>query len=269
MEVRSLHPRLGAEVIGISLDHVDDELFKSIYEAFLRHLVLVFRGQDVSPAEQVAFTERIGPAKPHPLGTRRHADGFPQVLVLENRPGRRGARNDFWHSDISFGLEPPKVSILHARKVTEGVGDTLFSNQYAAYEALSPDEKLRFATMTAFHSSEKLAERARNGVGSDARAIANIPAPAEHPVVRAHSDTGRPTVYANAYFTTHFAGLTREESLPVIEDLTARATVKENIYRHKWRAGDVVMWDNRCVMHYAEYDYSDQQPRLMHRTTAY
>ncbi len=268
IEIRPFHAALGAEISGVSLGRLDEADFERVQAAFLEHLTLVFRGQEITPAQQVAFTERFGPARPHPLGTRAHREGFPQVLVLENRPGRAGARNDFWHSDISFAVEPPKASILYALRVTEGVGDTLFANMYAAYDRLPEDMKARLEGLSAFHSSEKLAARAEQAAGSDARPIDSIPQPAQHPVVRRHPQTGRSALYVNPYFTTRFAGMSREESRPLIDELTARATVETNLYRHRWRAGDVVTWDNRCVMHYAEYDYDDGRPRLMNRTTA-
>ena len=268
IEVRPLHTALAAEISGVSLGHLSEADFARVHAAFLERLTIVFREQKITPAQQVAFTERFGPAQPHPLGSRVHRQGFPQVLVLENKPGRAGARNDFWHSDISFAAKPPQASILYALRVTEGVGDTLFANMYAAYDRLPAGMKARLEGLSAFHSSEKLAERARQAAGSDARPIDSIPRPAQHPVIRRHPETGRPALYVNPYFTTRFAGMNREQSRPLIDDLTARATVAANVYRHRWRAGDVVMWDNRCVMHYAEYDYDDSRPRLMNRTTA-
>ncbi len=268
IEIRQLHPALGAQVSGVSLGELDDAQFDQVHSAFLSYSVLVFPGQEITPGEQVAFTEKFGPARPHPLGTRVHREGFPQVLVLENKPGRPGARNDFWHSDISFVPEPPRASILYAIRITEGVGDTLFASMYSAYDGLSSDMKTKLDGLTAFHSSEKLAQRAADSEGTDARPIESIPDPAEHPVVREHSETGRPALYVNPYFTTHFSGMSREESRPLIEELTSLATVDSNVFRHRWRQGDVVMWDNRCAMHYAEYDYDDNQARLMNRTTA-
>ena len=138
---------------------------------------------------------------------------------------------------------------------------------YAAYDGLSAEMKSKLDGLTAFHSSEKLAQRAAEFDGTDARPIESFPDAAEHPVIREHPETGRSALYVNPYFTTHFNGMSREQSQPLIEELTALATADSNVFRHSWRDGDVVMWDNCCVMHFAEYDYADSQPRLMNRTT--
>src|SRR3546814_1802564 len=112
--------------------------------------------QKITPALQVAFTERFGPVEPHPLGSRRGLDDHPQVMVLENRSGKRGPRNDFWHSDISFGEKPPLGSMLYAMEITEGRSDTMFCNMYAAYEGLSDGLKKVLDGLTAMHSAELL-----------------------------------------------------------------------------------------------------------------
>jgi taurine dioxygenase len=268
ISVRKLSRALGAEIAGIGLSQLPTEsTVGAVQQAFADHLVLVFRGQDLAPVQQVAFTRLFGPVEPHPLGSRRTADGHPEVLVFENRPGTPGARNDFWHTDISFAERPPALSLLHARRITEGVGDTMFSNMYAAHDELSEGFQRVLAGLRAVHTSAPLMRRNNEG-RTDGQPIAEVPPPVEHPVVRTHPATGRKAVYVNPYFTSHFAGMTPEESRPILEYLYARATRPENVYRHQWRQGDVVMWDNRATMHYAIYDYDDTMPRLMHRTTA-
>ena len=129
---------LGAEVTDVDLSQpLDDETFTEIEQAFHDNLVLVFRNQKIEPGHQVAFTHRFGPTEEHPLGSRRGLEDQPEVMVLENRPGKLGPRNDFWHSDISFGEVPPALSMLYAIEVTEGLADTMFCNMYSAYEELS------------------------------------------------------------------------------------------------------------------------------------
>lgn len=262
--IRPASAALGAEITGIDLSRpLDDDVFAEIQKAFHDHLVIFFRNQAIDPADQVAFTERFGPTEPHPLGSRRGLDDHPEVMVLENRPGKLGPRNDFWHSDISFAEKPPALSMLYSIEVTEGQADTMFCNMYAAYEGLSERFRTILDGLEAVHDADQLV----NEVPARVQAR-EVPPGVVHPVVRTHPGTGRRALFVNPYFTAHFAGMTREESRAFLEYLYARATRHENIYRHKWRIGDVLMWDNRCAMHYAVRDYDDSLPRLLHRTTA-
>ena len=261
---RPLSATLGAEIGGVDLSRpLDDRTFAEVRKAFHRHLVIVMRDQRIEPEHLVAFTERFGRAEPHPLGSRRGLDDHPHVMVLENVPGRPGPRNDFWHSDISFGERPPLASILYAIEVTEGRADTMFCNMYEAYEGLSDGLKTMLDGMTAEHSAVKLVEETPNRLSVD-----EAPPAVTHPAARTHPDTGRKALYVNPHYTSNFTGWTPEESRPLLDMLAARATRPENVFRHHWRAGDVLMWDNRCVMHYAVRDYDDTMPRLMYRTTA-
>ena len=268
VQVEGLAGTLGAEVTAVDLSvQLDEEKLKEIRAAFHEHLVLVFPGQDITPAQQVVFTGLFGPVESHPLASRKGVAGHPEVLIFENTKGTPGARNDFWHSDISFSETPPAVSVLCGRTITPGCGDTMFCNMYQAYDELSEGLRKLVDGLTAMHTSAPLAERNRSAV-SDGLPIAEVPPPIEHPVVRTHPETGRKALYVNPYFTSHCKGMTVEESQPLLEYLYGRATRPENVYRHHWRQGDLLMWDNRCAMHYAVYDYDDTKPRLMHRTTA-
>ncbi len=268
LTAKPLSGTLGAEVTNVDLaGSLDDPLVAAIKQAFHAHLVLVFRGQGLTPADQLAFTRLFGPVEPHPLASRRGVDGLPEVLVFENKKGTPGARNDFWHSDISFAEKPPACSVLYARTITEGCGDTMFCNMYHAYDELSEGMRRMLDDLTAMHTSAPLAQRNRAGV-SDGQPIADIPSPVEHPVVRTHPETARKALYVNPYFTSHFAAMTEDESRPLLEFLHQHATRPENVFRHRWREGDLLLWDNRCAMHYAVYDYDDTKPRLMNRTTA-
>ena len=184
-------------------------------------------------------------------------------MVLENKPGKLGPRNDFWHSDISFDAKPPLGSILYAIQITEGRADTLFCNMYEAYDNLSDGLRATLDGMRAMHSAERLVQEVPNRLSVDA-----APAAVPHPVVRTHVGTGRKALYVNPHYTLNFEGWSEAESKPLLDMLIAEATRHENIYRHQWQVGDVLMWDNRCTMHYAVRDYDDTMPRLMHRTTA-
>ncbi len=268
LEVRQLGVALGAEIRGVDLSQpLDATAVNCVRNAFLEHIVLVIRGQSLAPAAQIAFTEHFGAVEPHPLSSRRAFPGFPKLLVLENRPGKPGARNNFWHSDISHAECPPAVSLLHALEVPEGRGDTIFCNVYAAYEQLSPGMQHLLENLQALHSGEATAKRNREAV-TDALPIAEVPPPIAHPVVRTHPETGRKALYVNPFFTQRFTDMSESESAPIMNYIYELATRPENLYRHRWANGDVLMWDNRCAMHYAIKDYDEHMLRHMHRTTA-
>ncbi len=268
IEVKALNPAIGARITGVDLaEPLDDETFDALNEALLDHLVLHFPEQNLTPAAHIAFTERFGAVEPHPLGSRKGHPEFDNLLVLENSANRRGARNDFWHSDISCAPTPPALTVLHAITVPDGKGDTLFCNMYRAWEGLPEDVRIRLDGLTAEHSGEAIRQRNRVADTDGSKDI-EVPNPETHPVVRRHPETGGRALYTNRFFTTNFTGMTAEESAPLLELIEAHATVPENVYRHRWRPGDTLVWDNRCTMHFAVYDYDPSEPRRMHRTTA-
>lgn len=268
IEVHPLTPAIGAEVRGVDLSRpLDDAAFDAIHRAYLDHMVVVFPKQDLSPEAQIAFTERFGCVEPHPLRARAGHPDHPPLLVLENSASRRGARNNFWHSDISCMAEPPSAAFLHALAVPADKGDTMFCNMVRAFETLPDEMRARLLAMTAEHSGEAILARNREAA-TDGNTEMTIPPPETHPVVRRHPETGRPALYVNRFFTTNFTGMTADESRPLLEQLEAHATRDDNVYRHRWRPGDAVLWDNRCTMHFAHYDYAPEDRRRMHRTTA-
>ncbi len=268
IQPRPLCGALGAEIAGLDLSQpLSDDVFAEVEAAFHEHVVLVFPDQHWTPAQQVAFTARFGPVEEHPLRSRPGLPEHPEVLVLVNKPGTRGARNDIWHSDISFSETPPLGSVLYGIQVPEGFGDTMFCNMVRAYAKLSPALQEMLRPLKALHSASGLA--ARNNAGdNNASPITQVPDPVEHPVVRTHPGNGRPALYVNPWFTERFSGMTVEESRPLLDFLAAEATRPENVYRHRWRQHDVIMWDNRQAMHYAVRDYDETDIRIMHRTTA-
>jgi len=267
-KVQPLCGALGAEISGLDLSKdLDDATFAAVQQAFHDHIVLVFPDQEIAPAQQVAFTARFGPVEEHPLRSRVGLPDHPEVLVMVNRPGERAARNDFWHSDISFSEKPPLGSVLYGLEVPEGFGDTMFCNMEKALQNLSPGMQSMLGGLTALHSAEGLIRR-NNEEENNGLPIADLPQPAEHPVVRTHPGTGRKSLFINPWFTESFAGMTAAESRPLIDFLCAEATKPENVYRHRWRRHDVLMWDNRVAMHYAVRDYDENAVRIMHRTTA-
>ena len=268
LELNPLCSALGAEVHGVDLsEDLESATMNAIKEAFHDNIVLLFRKQNLTPAQHVDFTNFFGPVEAHPLGSREGAQAQPEILVLENRADTPAPRNDFWHSDISFAECPPLGSVLHALEVPgEGLGDTLFCNMYKVFEELSQGLQKTLEGLRALHSAEGLVMR-NNANDNNAKPISAIPDLVSHPVVRTHPETGLKALYVNPYFTESFEGWTQEESRLLIDWLMQLATRQENIYRHSWRQGDVLMWDNRCAMHYAVYDYGSK-PRLFHRATA-
>jgi taurine dioxygenase len=264
LETHRLSGALGVEVRGVDLSKpLDKARFEEIRELYNRNVVILLRDQELEPADLVRFIESFGAAEPHPLGSRRGLEGFPQVMLLENAKGKLGPRNDIWHSDISYGEVPPLGSALYAIIVTEGRADTMFCNMYAAYDTLSPGLRRTLESLRAVHTAEPLVREVPSRLS-----VKVAPPGVEHPVVRTHPETGRKALYVNPWYTTHFVGWTVEESRPLLEYLTAIATQHENIYRHHWRTGDFLMWDNRSAMHYGVRDYDDSMPRLLWRVTA-
>ncbi len=259
--------------LGVRIDHLDlssklsDDVVDELRRAFDDHVVLLFRDQNLDAPAHVAFTEIFGKVEPHPLRTRRSVDGYPGVLILENQPGKPGARNDYWHSDISHAERPPLASILHAKIVPPGKGDTMFCNMYLAWEGLSHGMRRMLDGMRAWHSAAAT-QRRNNLEDNDGNEIKTVPSPRLHPVVRTHPGTKRKALFVNPHFVTHFEDMTEAESKPLLDHLIMHATRPELVYRHSWQAGDVLMWDNRASMHYAVRDYEPEDRRLLHRTTA-
>ena len=271
--VRRLSGAMGAEITGIDLAaDIDRRTFDAVRDHFLEHIVLVFRNQNLPPERQVAFTARFGEVEAHPERSSPKVDGFPQVGILENRPDRPGGGAAVWHSDISCAERPPALSVFSAQVVPEGRGDTMFCNMVRAYEDLSKGMQAMLGGLRARHSWESIISGARARRERDstlaAQPFPEFPARASHPVVRTHPDTGRKALFINPSFTVCFEDMTDEESTPLLTWLYDRATRPENIYRHPWREGDVIMWDNRASMHYGVYDYDPFMPRRMYRTTA-
>ena len=268
ISVRPLCGALGAEIGGVDLSQpLDEATVAEIRRAFLDHSVIAFRGQDLPPDRQIAFTEIFGPVEQHPLYRSNPIDGYPEILVLEHKAGQFiNGKNDIWHSDITFSETPPLGSLLHCRACWEGFADTMFANQHLAYERLSAPMKRFLDGLTAVHSAELL-QRMNNAHPYNKR-IESIADPVVHPVVRTHPETGRKSLYINAAFTIGIRELENEESANLLAFLYDHAVQPAFVYRHRWRVGDVVMFDNRCLMHYVVPDHPHDMHRRMHRTTA-
>jgi taurine dioxygenase len=247
---------LGAEVRGVDLGAVDAELFDRIHSAFLEHHVLVFRDQKLTPEQQIAFGELWGELHVHPIVP--HLDGYPPILPIRNF-GKKRTITEIWHSDVSFEDRPPMASLLYALELPEAGGDTLFANQHTAFERLSPGMQNMLCNLRGVHSGRGLA--AASGKAEDWKLQGRL-----HPVVRTHPVTGRKALYVSRAFTLGFEDMTAEESEPLLSQLVRHAVAPDITMRHSWRKGDLVMWDNRSVQHYAIHDYGDAE-RTLNRVT--
>ena len=258
---------LGAVIEGLDISKLNSAQVAAIRPLLDEYSVLVFPDQKLTPEEQIAFTAHFGPVEQHPLYRSAILDGYPEILVLEHKNHEWvNGRNDVWHSDVTFSEEPPLGSVLYCRAITEGLGDTLFCSMRRAYDALSPGMQQMLRQLSAEHSSARMV--VRNNSESYNVPIDEVPPPVNHPVVRTNRTTGKQNLFVNPIYTIRFAGMTEKESDPLLNYLYEQATRPDNIYRHRWKVNDVVMFDNRCAMHYVVLDYGPEMHRLMHRTTA-
>ncbi|MER7279079.1 TauD/TfdA family dioxygenase [Dactylosporangium sp. NPDC000244] len=238
---------LGATIGGADLEQLTDEGFGEIKRALLEHLVVFIRGQEhISPQAHIAFGNRLGRVEPH--SHLQRLDGHPEIVVIDSE---RGGKVDVWHTDITYNQHPPLASVLRLVRVPGRGGDTMWSNQYLAYERLSAPIRDLLDGLTAIHSQPGNETTRR----------------AEHPVVRVHPETGRKALYVNRLFTSHIPQLSRGESDALLEYLFAFAERPELTCRHRWRHGDIAVWDNRVTQHYALNDYDER--RVGQRVTVF
>ena len=250
---------LGAQVHDLDLVELEAAGFAEVQRLFLEHHVLVFRDQKLSPEQQIAFGERWGSLLIHPIIP--HVEGHPPVIAIENL-GKHRTLTEFWHSDVTFERCPPSISMLYALEIPAAGGDTLFANQHAAYERLSPGMKTLLEGLEAVHSGGGLASATRGGEAGPAWAVQGR----RHPVVRTHPESQKKALYVNPAFVVGLADMTRKESEPLLAFLYAHCTRPDLTMRHRWEKGDLVIWDNRSVQHFAVHDYGTQN-RTMHRVT--
>ncbi|MBV8170280.1 MAG: TauD/TfdA family dioxygenase [Alphaproteobacteria bacterium] len=266
MSIRPLSPALGAEITGIDLGGASTGLMDRIYQAFLDHSVLVVRDQELTPDQFGAFGERFGAVQPHPVTKNRHPEDA-RITVLGTDPGAKPDRGVLmrgvgWHTDMAYETKPAKATALYAREVPTVGGDTLFASMYAAYDALPQTLRARLDPLMGVFKYG-----GRTAYGTEILTEAQKAKPAvEHRVVRVHPETGRKALYVNPYHSLGFAGVAPAESNAMLDEIFAEHLVRpEWEYRHKWRPGDVVVWDNRCLVHSATGDYPLDQRRHIWR----
>jgi taurine dioxygenase len=270
IEVRRLGPQIGAEIHGVDVRRLDDAGFATIYRAWLDHNVAVVPGQDLEIEDFLRYSRRFGVVVPHPSKMTRHPD-YPEITLLgvnkfaadgrlDMAIYRRGAED--WHTDGAYDEEPFKATQLYALAIPSRGGDTLFASMYAAYEGLPQ------------HLKDKL--EGRQGAftyGGRRKATALLNAedrdwtPVFHPIVRTHPETGRKGLYFDPGKILRIEGLDASESDDLIDELTGRMIQPDGQYRHRWRKGDIVIWDNRCSYHKAAADYPPEEDRIHWRVS--
>ncbi|MCG8546084.1 MAG: TauD/TfdA family dioxygenase [Alphaproteobacteria bacterium] len=271
VKVQPIAGACGAEVAGADLSQpMDDETFADIEQAFLDHQVIFFRDQALTPEQHKDFGRRFGTLNVHPR--YEPLEGHPEIFPIRKDPEDERIVGESWHQDLTHLAEPPMGSILYALEVPPVGGDTMFASQYAAYESLSDGMKETLDSLTAVHDnriqSPKVAatrNAARTTKLREHEDEAEEPE-CEHPVVITHPDTGRKALYVNRVRTHRFAGMTEEESRPLLEFLFEHAHKPEFTCRFRWEKGSVAFWDNRCLMHKALNDYPGYR-RYMNRVT--
>lgn len=269
IEVRRVSGALGAEISGVDLStDLADEIIAAIRKALVEHQVIFFRGQTLTPEQQLAFGRRFGPLNVHPYvqGMAEH----PEVMEIIKEPSDRINFGGGWHSDMSF-LETPSIgSILYAVQTPDYGGDTLFASQVAAFEALSPGLQATLQGLSAVHSAGR--EYSSTGASAQKRG-SMVVAEAEgvagefiHPMVKVHPETGRKALYVNPAFTMRIDGWSRRESKALLDYLFDHSRYEAFTCRFRWEPGSVAFWDNRSVWHFALNDYPGQR-RHMRRVT--
>ena len=270
--VRPLTPHLGAEIRGVELaQDLEGEVFRALYRAFLRYQVLLFPPQDVPAARQVALARRFGEVQVHVMN-QYHADGHPELYRLSNldEHGKPSGRHPdkgtlAWHTDGSWQRVTGQATIIYGELMPQSGGETHFCDMYGAYERLDAAWKARIANLRAVHNLDFSRNR-RHGEDPLTEAQRLAKPPADHPVVRTHAETGRKCLFLGDH-AEYIVGLPYDQGRSLIEELNALAVQPELTYEHRWRTRELIIWDNRCVMHRATAYDAANEGRVIRRCT--
>lgn len=273
---------IGTEIRGVDLSRdIDEATFDRIRQVLNERSVVFFRGQNLHPARQVAFTRRLGELKDTPLLGAYSLPDHPQVMRVSNivENGKHIGNPDagfFWHSDGAYQKRPAFYSLLYSVEIPardgRTFGDTSFAATAAAYDALPEEKKRMLAPLRAIHSlshqyEQKLSKGSLRREAMTEEERANVVPPVEHPLVRTHPLTGRKCLYVNEGHTCGIVGMEPSAAMTLLQELFAWTVRPEFVYRHRWQVGDFVIWDNIVTLHKASFDYELPLRRLMHRTT--
>ena len=255
LELKPLTPTIGVEIHNIDLSQpLTQALRAELRAALLEWKVLFFRNQNITTEQHLAFARNFGALEVHPFAP--HKPGYPEVLAITHDPDNKGKENT-WHSDVTWRIEPSLGSVLRAIEVPEIGGDTLFADMHAAYDGFVDSIKEKIEGRVALHDFGffRIAMKKR-GVSEEKIEEFNRQYPkVEHPIVRTHPETGRKGLYVNPVFTQHIVGIDADESRSLLKHLYAQAAIPEYQCRFRWQANSIAFWDNRSSQHYAVSDY--------------
>jgi taurine dioxygenase len=265
--IAPLTDHTGAEVTGLDFTRpIDGETRTELNKAFVEHHVLVMRGQYFAPDDFKAAVQLFGELQAHDK-KEHHVPGHPDVSYVSNDEfvnGRRIIPGETFHTDHSNHPRPPKATTLFAVELPSSGGDTQYVNMHDAYDDLPETTKQKIDGLKAVHAYlSKYSPRPLGHLSEDSRR--NLPAPGVHPLVRTHPENGRKALFLNPVRMESIVGMEDTDALKLIDELMQHATQKKYEYRHKWRHGDWVMWDNRSVMHRANPDYDMNERRYLYR----
>ncbi|MFW0786820.1 TauD/TfdA family dioxygenase [Gordonia sp. CPCC 206044] len=266
-DIDEFGPRFGAEIRGIDIATATDDQVVALRKALIDYKVIVVRDQRLDDAAHIDFGRRMGELTfGHPVWNSGDVPG--EVYSLDSADNGFA---DVWHTDVTFMERPPMGSILRPVVLPRNGGDTNWADAELAYESLSEPTRRLVDQLSAVHDGSRefgyYLKQRRGGRGNlwDGKEVTELP-PITHPVVRIHPETGRKSLFVNPGFTSHIDGVSDAESHGILDLLYAHITKPEHIVRHRWRLGDLVLWDNRNTLHYANRDYGDNR-RVMHRIT--
>jgi len=271
IQIRRLSHALGAEVTGVDIrEPLSEAAFKAVNDLFLEHGILLFRGTALTRDQHVAFSRRFGELDNNDAQPRDRDPDYHEIALVTNRPKPNGKPSDsrytgrVWHSDRSYTTRPASASLLRGIEIPEVGGETMFTNMYMAYDTLSDTYQKLIADLHGVHGGDT--RKILDLSAERAAEMKRLNPPVAQPLVRVHPETGRKALYVGDK-VKRIVGMSVEESRSILDYLVKHATRYEFLYRHQWRANDLIVWDNRCTMHIALGDFDETQRRHMERTT--
>ena len=272
IRTRPLMPGFGAEILGVDLATADEETLKGVVDTFHRHGAIMLRDQKMSPGQLVDFISNFGEPEDHTL-KEFTVPGHPKVYTLSNRvvDGKPiGAHNDGvgWHTDYSYKAEPVMCTMLYAVEVPPEGSDTLLADQCAAWDALPAERQEQLKDLKLHHSYQYFMETREYGRQTLSEELKAQNPDVIHPLIRTHPADGRKALWVSTGTVKEIVGMPNPEGLQLIDELVEWVTQDRFVYRHKWREGDVLVWDNRCTLHTGTLYDDTKYFRVMHRLWA-